>query len=284
VIRLLIAFALVGTVSIAGVMYKNGEVEKVLEKELSKNSETIKYRELHCVGVVETNCKIFDLKIVEGNSTLGKVNKVTIENVEDGLAFSIDKNGTLPFSVKLEGIELSDSLHKVEELNFMEKNLSLYLSGNFFVKGDMKTLHLEKLLLDSELFQNRFSLDIQGSSKTNLAVKNLSISYRDRGLLDQMIDEIAKESGKKERAVKQELLSNISELDALGLEEYSEALSKVVSEDNISSISISAETKDGQYISIQQLYMGYMIANIGGQEDALIKYLNTIFKVEVEVK
>lgn len=283
--RVLLSLAVIGSFATAGVLYKNSKIEDVVKEKID-SLDNIKYKNLYCIGVQSTTCFVSTLEYLEQNRTTMKIDRVVVENIEKLNGLERDINGTFPFSLSLEDIEL---LNLPKEFNEYDINRSEKFTvrgvGEFSRDGSNETLKIDELSLDSDMLALVIGLDVKRSNKLTFLAKQVGLSIVKGDIFHKAYLEDDSNLSEEDflstlsKELSQPLQGEIEFLNSL-----SKSIEKFIKDKNSSQIDLNISSKSGEYINLYELSTTYNLIYILGNYDLLNRYIDDTFKIEMGVK
>ena len=287
--KLFIFFSIITTFAVAGILFKNGEVEKRLKKAISQ-VDNFHYSELYCTGITSTTCSISDINYSKNGLSIS-VKKFTVEKIEELENIYSDKNGTFPFVISLENINILESDYSNQisylsaELKDADKKFDLEVLGEINRLGSQETLKLEHLLISNNLLNLNLSLDLRVENRKSFLFKEILTRFENRELLQRAYEIESKDRNLTISEFRKQLISKaISTTNSQFKKSFVDSLNSVVKDNGKDSMEIEISTKSKEYIDVYQLFIIYNMLYMFQGFDGLEKELNKTFNIKIEAK
>ncbi len=291
--RIFITLALVGTFATAGVLFKNSEVEKVVEKELAK-VEGLQYRELYCVGVTETLCFISEIEYSEGNKSVLTADKIIVESVGAVFESRNEINATIPVKIGMSDVRIVDtaSIPNSELLSTNDLNESFNITavGEARVTGNDFNLNFSEFSVDTSMVGLNLSFDLDIHNATQeYGMRHIGVLSTKRAIFDYLYEELQKDSD--ENLSKDMFLSLLAEETTSEIkenikvsEEFKGVLKEWIKNEKLKLLNIQIDSKSGQYINLYELFTTYSLVAMFGNFELLDQYIDNKFNIKMEVE
>jgi len=289
--RLIVSFVVIGTFSVAGVLYKNDRIEDAIKSKID-HLKNIKYKNVYCIGVKSTTCFISDIEFLEGNKTTAIIDKAVIDDIEklNGLDKQ-DINGTFPFAIALENVQFLDipqdwTKYAVDKDIEKGEKFSVRAIGEFSRRGGDEVLKLDELSIDSDMVAVTLNIDIKRDNELIFLAKEVGLSIIKGNLLhkaylsldDKNISEDIFLSTLAEELSKP-LIGKIEIFNSLARN-----IQKFVKDKNSSKLVVNIKSKDGSYINLYKVLTTYNLFYMLDSFDLLNGYIDNTFTIDMGVK
>lgn len=293
--KILITFSIFFTFGTAGVIYKNGSIEKFIQLKLD-NINNVSYGNVKCVGVTSTTCEILDFKFSEKNSSIFS-KKATFEKVEYLENLNSDVNGTFPFIISFEEVEFSEisNLYNNKKLNNLYKNANFFKDSDKYINieivgeitrnGSNEDLKLNHLLISNNLADLNISVNMRVENKKLALLQKISIDIKDKQFIHRIYD--------SKYADKNISFPEFKKIMVLGLDSSKKskiekdlniALETFILDDEKNILHLSVETLSKEYVDVYQLFITYNMLLMFQGLESLEKTLYKTLDIKIEAK
>jgi len=288
--RVFVALTIVVSFATAGVLFKNSEIAKGLEHKLS-TINNLKYSKLYCFGIVSTTCLALDMNLSDDRFSIFS-KRFTIENIEKVNGISGDENGTFPFAISFEEVQVSESEYDKRLLEISDKLkdddliFDIEIVGKITRLGFQEDIKIDHLLISNNLFDFNLSLDMRIQNKKSFLLKMVSIKLKNRELLERFY---TIESQYRKYLIfedfRKELVSKIESFKKSGVEkDILDSLKTLIQDNGKDIFEFSISTKSKEHLDVYQLFITYNMLYMFQGLDAIEKELQKTFNIKIEAK